>query len=344
MPSDHLIQHSISSLAAPLRYIDSHSLNLDQCLIGTNISKPTLKDSSSRIHLEQLLRFCRNIRELSNDRYLGLAIGSEIHVADYGMFGFAMMSARTLRQAIHLGLRLVELSFTGFKHELIEEGNTATHRMAPLMDYGDLFNVMSDREVSAVHLIYRELARDQLPVIEINFVHHGGESPSCYAKHFDCPVNFGRPSNEIVIPTEVLDRTVSDTSKESRELCIRQCELLISQLSKQSNLVDEVRYAILSKPGYFPDIDTIAEKMHMSSRTLRRHLTAQNTNFQKLVNEIRFGLARDYLLTTNFRLDQIAELLGYTEPGNFTHAFKRWTGIPPRTYRMQHYASRTRGT
>lgn len=341
MPSDHQIQHSMSSLAAPLRYIDSHSLNLDQCLIGTGISKPTLHDSSSRIHLKQLLRFCRNIRELSNDRYLGLAIGSKIHVADYGMFGFAMMSAKTLRQAIHLGLRLVDLSFTGFKHELVEQGDIAIHRMVPLMDYADLLNVMSDREVSAVYLIYQELARDSVPVIEINFVHFGGECPSCYAQHFDCPVNFGRPFNEIVIHVEGLDRTVSDTSKESRELCIRQCELLISQLSKQSNLVDDVRYAILSQPGYFPDIDSIAEKMHMSSRTLRRHLTAHNTNFQKLVNEIRFGLARDYLLTTNFRLDQIAELLGYTEPGNFTHAFKRWSGIPPRTYRMQYYKNST---
>jgi AraC-like DNA-binding protein len=337
MPSDRQIRHSISSLAAPLRYIDSHALNLDQCLIGTGISKPTLRDSSSRIHLDQLLQFCRNIRELSDDRYLGLALGSELHVAGYGMFGFAMLSAKTLRQAVQLGMRLVTLSFTGFKHELIEQGGTATHRMAPLMDYGDLLNVMSDREVSAVHLIYQELMRGSLPVIEINFVHHGGEFPSCYARHFDCPVNFGRPFNEIVIPIDVLDRTVSDASKESRELCIQQCELLISQLSKQSNLVDDVRYAILSQPGYFPDIDTIAEKMHMSSRTLRRHLSAQNTNFQKLVNEIRFGLARDYLLTTNFRLDQIAELLGYSEPGNFTHAFKRWAGVSPRTYRMQNY-------
>ncbi len=342
MPSDRQIQHSVSSLAAPLRYIDSHLLNLDQCLIGTGISKQTLQDGSSRIYLGQLLRFCQNIRELSADRYLGLALGSAIHVADYGMFGFAMMSARTLRQAVHLGLRLVNLSFTCFRHELIEQGGTATHRMAPLMDYGDLLNVMSDREVSAIHLIYQELVRGSLPVIEINFVHSGGESPSCYAKHFDCPVNFGRPFNEMVIPAEVLDRTVSDTSKESRELCIQQCELLISKLSKQGNLVDDVRYAILSQPGYFPDIDSIAEKMHMSSRTLRRHLTAHNTKFQKLVNEIRFGLASNYLLTTNFRLDQIAELLGYTEPGNFTHAFKRWSGVPPRTYRMQHYERNTR--
>ncbi|RLA00208.1 MAG: AraC family transcriptional regulator, partial [Gammaproteobacteria bacterium] len=53
--------------------------------------------------------------------------------------------------------------------------------------------------------------------------------------------------------------------------------------------------------------------------------------------EIRFSLAKDYLRSTNFKLDQIAELLGYSEPGNFTHAFKRWSGISPRAFRMQSF-------
>ncbi len=337
MPSNHQIQHSISSLSTPLRYIKNHSIDLDRCLIGTGINKQDIQGSKSKIHLAQLLRFCQNIRELSGDRYLGLALGSEIHIADYGMFGFAMMSARTLRQAIELGMRLVALSFTGFKHELIVESSTTIHRMSPLIDYGDLLNIMSDREIAAVYLIHQELVRDIPPIIEINFVHNGGDTPSRYVQHFGCTVNFGRPLNEIVIPTEYLNTSISDTSKESAELCIQQCELLISQLSKKSSLVDDVRHTILSRPGYFPDIATVAEKMHLSSRTLRRHLSEQDTNYQDLLNEIRFGLAKDYLLTTNFRLDQIAELLGYSEPGNFTHAFKRWSGVPPRTYRMQHY-------
>jgi len=337
MPSERQIQHAISSLGAPLRYIQQHSIDLDQCLVGTGICKQNLQDSKLLIRLPQVLRFYQNLWELSGDRYLGLAIGKEYHIANYGMWGFALMSARTLRQAIHLGIRLIVLSFTGFKYELIENGDTVIQRMTPLMDYGDLLNIMSDREVSAVYLIYKELVHDTPSITEINLVHQGGESPSRYERHFGCPVNFGCEYNELVLPSKSLDRIISDTSNESAELCIQQCELLISQLSRKSSLVDDVRFAILSRPGYFPDIETVAEKMHMSSRTLRRHLSEQNTSYQYLLNEIRFGLARDYLLTTNFKLDQIAELLGYNEPGNFTHAFKRWSGVAPRTYRMQHF-------
>lgn len=339
MPQDHQFKHPISSISAPLRYIKHRAIDLDQCLIGTGISDENLRNKKSTIYLKQLLRLCRNIRILSADRYLGLEIGKEIHVVDYGMFGFAMMSAKTLHEAILLGMRLVALSFTGFKHELIEHGRTAIHRMTPLMDYGDLLNVMSDREVSAVYLIYQELARVKPPVIEINFVHYGGDTPSRYQQHFDCPVNFGRPFNEIVLPRDFLDMSISDASQESAELCVQQCELLISKFSEKTNLVEDVRYEILSRPAYFPDIETVAGKMHMSSRTLRRHLDKQGTSYQDLLNEIRLNLARDYLLATALRLDQISQLLGYTEPANFTHAFKRWTGVSPRTYRMQHFKS-----
>ena len=133
--------------------------------------------------------------------------------------------------------------------------------------------------------------------------------------------------------------SISDASQESAELCVQQCELLISKFSEKTNLVEDVRYEILSRPAYFPDIETVAGKMHMSSRTLRRHLDKQGTSYQDLLNEIRLNLARDYLLATALRLDQISQLLGYTEPANFTHAFKRWTGVSPRTYRMQHFKS-----
>lgn len=337
MPRHHQFKHPISSISAPLRYVNQRSIDLDQCLIGTGISYENLNDRKSTINLKQLLRLCRNIKNLSGDRYLGLEIGKEIHVADYGMFGFAMMSATTLRQAIELGMRLIALSFTGFQHELIENGRVLIHRMTPLMDYGDLLNVMSDRELSAVYLVYQELTREKPPIIEINFVHYGGGTPSRYSQHFGCPVNFGCPFNEIVFPADYLDRTISDTSLESSELCVQQCELLISKLREKSSPVEDVRYEILSRPAYFPGIEIVAKKMHMSSRTLRRHLEKHGTSYQDLLNEIRLDLAREYLLSTTLRLDQIAQLLGYTEPGNFTHAFKRWTGVSPRAYRMQRY-------
>jgi len=112
-------------------------------------------------------------------------------------------------------------------------------------------------------------------------------------------------------------------------------EQLIAKLSRQSSFIDEVRQIILARPGYFPDIDYLAEKLGTSTRTLRRRLKEEGSSYQTLLNEIRYNLAKEYLSTTMISLEEITELLGYSDPGNFSHAFKRWSGVSPRQWRHE---------
>ena len=70
-------------------------------------------------------------------------------------------------------------------------------------------------------------------------------------------------------------------------------------------------------------------------RTLRRRLTEENTSFQEVRDEVRFGLATEYLAATPLPLQEISTLLGYSDPGNFTHAFKRWAGKSPSDFRLE---------
>ncbi len=106
-------------------------------------------------------------------------------------------------------------------------------------------------------------------------------------------------------------------------------------MSRQSGVVEQVRQLIVARPGYFPDIDYVAEKLNMTSRTLRRRLAAEGSSYQQILGEVRYQLAREYLGTSTLPLEEIAVLLGYSAPGNFTHAFKRWHGTSPRQYRQE---------
>ena len=45
-------------------------------------------------------------------------------------------------------------------------------------------------------------------------------------------------------------------------------------------------------------------------------------------------LASDMLSNTGHSIAQISRTLGYTDPHSFTVAFKRWTGVPPSTFRQ----------
>ena len=69
-------------------------------------------------------------------------------------------------------------------------------------------------------------------------------------------------------------------------------------------------------------------------RNLRRKLSAEGSSFQKVLDEVRYQLAREYLATSKMSLEEISVLLGYSTPGNFSHAFKRWHGSSPRKFRQ----------
>lgn len=51
------------------------------------------------------------------------------------------------------------------------------------------------------------------------------------------------------------------------------------------------------------------------------------------VLELRMLRACEYLRNTDYRLDRIADLLGYADQFAFSKAFKRWQGVPPKNYR-----------
>ena len=130
-------------------------------------------------------------------------------------------------------------------------------------------------------------------------------------------------------------------NSEASEFCQQQCQLLIAKLSSSSSFIDEVRQLILARPGYFPSLEQVAATRNIMARTLRRRLAQEGSNFQLLLDEIRFKLARDYLEQTCINLEEISDLLGYSEPGNFSHAFKRWSGLAPRQWRKKHTYNNT---
>jgi len=78
----------------------------------------------------------------------------------------------------------------------------------------------------------------------------------------------------------------------------------------------------------------VAQKLAISKRTLSRKLRDENVAFSEVLEETRAALARRYLAERDLPVSEIAWLLGYSEVSSFTHAFKRWTGMTPRQFRL----------
>jgi AraC-like DNA-binding protein len=73
----------------------------------------------------------------------------------------------------------------------------------------------------------------------------------------------------------------------------------------------------------------VADARHMTSRTLRRHLKAENTSFSAIPDDFYLSVAVRYISETDMSDDDIATPVGFTDVSNFRRAFKRWTRRTP---------------
>jgi AraC-like DNA-binding protein len=127
-------------------------------------------------------------------------------------------------------------------------------------------------------------------------------------------------------------------SEDSRLLRILEAhaDALLSERRTAAGLRELVEDRLLAAlPSGKVQAAEVAEQLGMSERSFRRRLASEGISFGEVLDRLRNRLALRYLADEHVSLKQIAWLLGYSEPGAFNHAFKRWTGTSPRQLRNQ---------
>lgn len=136
-----------------------------------------------------------------------------------------------------------------------------------------------------------------------------------------------------MLDRKTLALPVLQANKFNARMSEKLCEDILRKYIGEEDLATRIRHIILREPGVFPDEAGVAEALAVSGRSLRRQLAESGTSYRDLLDQVRSDLAQQYLLNSNLSLDQVAQLLGYTESTNFRRAFKRWLGVTPGDYR-----------
>jgi AraC-like DNA-binding protein len=79
-----------------------------------------------------------------------------------------------------------------------------------------------------------------------------------------------------------------------------------------------------------PSLASIARRLGVDGRTLRRQLAANHVSLRALVTSAQKAYATRRL-ASGANVKDVAVELGFSEPSAFSRAYKRWTGSPPST-------------
>ena len=89
-------------------------------------------------------------------------------------------------------------------------------------------------------------------------------------------------------------------------------------------------------PSGHSSVEAVCDRLHVSKRSLQRHLKNESQSFQTILDSTRSELSLHYLSSSDLRIEEISYLLAYRDPNSFYRAFHGWTGMTPTEARGQH--------
>ena len=261
--------------------------------------------------------------------------GSDYDFDLRGDIGAAITGARTLGSALN---KLTEF------FPLIQDGSALTLEVNPewsLLSYKILDPDIWPRHHDALYSlgIYASLIKIAAPEVWPN-VDMTFEAPAHLfngdlSRIVNVQCKFESASNAIFFPSSILDRPLSLRGAVPQSTLSDLSKRLIRK-KRETPMKNRVRNLIMLSLDEGPvHQEDIASQLGVTSRTLRRHLTASGISFQGLLDECRMQLVTlEFKSKSNVSLSEMAFKLGYSEHSTFSRAFARWSGRTPQEYRQ----------
>ncbi|MCA1858549.1 AraC family transcriptional regulator [Janthinobacterium sp. HSC-3S05] len=317
---------------------------------AAGVAPHNLEASAPGLPARDYVRLLDAGAQLAGDAHFGLHVGQRVRMGTYSAYGLILLSCSNVGQVLEQTARYERLA-----HDL---GRSTLQRDGAVAHYGWTSNYpgasrhLVDSVFAGVKVSGDWLAGMPLPPARLAFSHDGGGDLLRHAAHRDEYVrvlgslpDFNAAANTATFDAQLLDWPVPNADVSLYPVLCQHAEQLLAQRQAEADTggaIDaQVHAAIVAGLRHgSARLATVAASLAVTPRTLQRKLADAGTSFQALLDQARYGLARDYLREPHLSLVDIAFLLGYQEQSAFNHAFRTWAGTNPGAWRLQEILDR----
>lgn len=350
----------VSYLQLLLEVVVERGLDAQHLFEGMPVPPELLNQPGARMSAIQWGLLVSKAMQIIPEPALGYECGLRMRPSANGFLGYAILSCGSMQEALELLSRYFQTRQRDFDLRFSIEGEHAA------IEVRELHPILSSPQLPrSLGFDAEGLAGNQIAVLRRFFYEHillgvargaaailGRELEQFEVfVEFDWPepayhaawrerlptTRFSRPANLLRFPARLLNLRPVLADPQATKQAIELCERELRQLGGAGdNTTLRVCAELVQLPrGGYPDQQTIAARLHMSSRTLARKLYDEGGSFQQLVDDVRRRDACELIENSQFELQEIANRLGYRNPANFTRAFRKWTGESPSQYRIR---------
>jgi AraC-like DNA-binding protein len=328
--SDYLVR--ASALQGYRETVDALGGDADRLLFESGLAGIDA-DPEAWISYPAYLQLLENSSRVLDCIHFGLQLSRRQDINILGAVGFIIQQAPDLRTALR------ELNHYFGHHNqgavvstTVDQGVTQwtftikPQQNAPPYQQSDLVAGIAAKTMKFLYKQWKPIA--------IYLPHSAPADTRPYREQFDCPIHFNWDSTIIASDAKMLDLPLDQANPGLHQLL----EAHLTELRRTFSDDFGAKVSYLIKQALLTgdcSVDRVANSLALNKRTLQRKLSAIDTSYKHLLDEVRFEIACNYLRESNGSLTLLAHMLCYSELSAFSNAFKQRCGISPREWQKK---------
>ncbi len=294
-----------------------------------------------RISLMTYGALYRHVLTVLQDQTFGMSTGRGVSSGAFRMLCYCILHCENLGRALRRASQFLQIFLTDTMDLQLQRENDLAVLVVRAAVRPEQHGQVGAGEIYSLSIWHRFFGWLIGRPIELTEVRFRGLKPTNtrkYENFFGCPLVFGQECDALVFPAHYLSCKLVHTESSLKEF-LRTAPYQLMTLTPEfdeGRLLNQVRRMIGHDYSQgFPSFEQIAKSLNMSAPTLRRRLKREGTTYQQLKDELREEAAINYLTRPDLSINDVAALMGFTDPSAFHRSFKKWTGLPPGEFRTR---------
>ena len=326
-----ICNHHVISCMHGLR---QNNLPQQQALERAGINPAVMGQPNQRVHTDQVARLFKTVQETLDDEFMGFT-HNNCKVGLFATMAELVSHCSTLGELLEKAVNFYNLVSNDIPMHLSQTHGNAVLSFTMDQPQLDPEHFMAEFWLVIWHRFPSWYIGEPIRLQETHFTFKAPAHRSELQIMFPSQLQFNRRANRLIFDAQYLDKPLVRSDQELATYVQNAPADVMTIPGSDSTLEAQIERIIGQRHPdrlVFAPIHEMAKELGISSQTLHRRLKESATSYQKIKDNLRREVAIQKLVNERLSVEQVADIVGFTESRSFTRAFKHWTGLTPRAY------------
>lgn len=327
----------------PVRYylrladvLAAQQVDIVRVMQELHLPRVLVNEADATLRFSQVERLLERLEQVTGRSDLGFQLGRLLSLSTHSIVGFGMLSCPTVERALSFVARYFRLVMPTFRLRYVNHADFSELHFTPVIAMGHACLAFHLEAIGmAAMRDVQDLTGEHAPACRLHLSIPRPPHAHLYTRLRGVDVEFGTesvPGVRLRFAADLRRYPLTLADPNALKVAEHRCRAQVAQVASVRQFADWVAMTLREVGEGLPSLAELAAMLNISPRTLNRYLEREGTTFRELSGRIQHELARERLGAGAMSITEVAYSLGFSDPANFTRAFRDREGCSPREF------------